>query len=47
MALKLRRGRHGAGHAYPTTEELVAFSRECCAVREQWFIGVVHAGAPI
>jgi serine/threonine-protein kinase HipA len=81
MALKLRRGKHGAGRAYPTTEELVAFGHECCGVREpmevihriaegmrdtlvaaasdqricrelwalmreQWFIGVVHAGAP-
>jgi serine/threonine-protein kinase HipA len=34
MALKLRRGRHGAGRAYPTTEELVAFGRECCGARE-------------
>jgi serine/threonine-protein kinase HipA len=81
MALKLRRGKRGASRAYPTTEELVAFGRECCAVREpmavieriaegmretlvaaarderigrelwqslreQWFIGVGHAGAP-
>jgi serine/threonine-protein kinase HipA len=81
MALKLRRGKRGASHAYPTTEELVAFGRECCGVREpmeaihriaegmretlvaaasderighelwaslreQWFIGVVHAAAP-
>jgi serine/threonine-protein kinase HipA len=34
MALKLRRGKRGAARAYPTTEELVAFGRECCAVRE-------------
>jgi serine/threonine-protein kinase HipA len=34
MALKLRRGKRGASRAYPTTEELVAFGRECCAVRE-------------
>jgi serine/threonine-protein kinase HipA len=34
MALKLRRGKHGAGRAYPTTDELVAFGRECCGVRE-------------
>jgi serine/threonine-protein kinase HipA len=80
MALKLRRGKHGAGRAYPTTDELVAFGRACCGVREpmeairriaegmretlvaaasdqrisrelwasmreQWLIGVVHAGA--
>jgi serine/threonine-protein kinase HipA len=79
MALKLRRGKHGASRAYPTTEELIAFGRECCGVREpmeavrriaegmretlvaaanderigralwaslreQWVIGVVHAG---
>lgn len=82
MALKLRRGKRGGSRAYPTTEELVAFGRECCGVREpmdairriadgmretlvaaasdgrigrelwasmreQWFIGVAHAGAPI
>jgi serine/threonine-protein kinase HipA len=82
MALKLRRGKRGASRAYPTTEEIVAFGRECCAVREpmdairriaegmretlvaaasderigrelwasmreQWFIGVAHAGASI
>jgi serine/threonine-protein kinase HipA len=82
MALKLRRGKHGVGRAYPTTDELVAFGRECCGVREpmeaidriaagmrvtlvaaasdqrisrelwqsmreQWFIGVAHAAAPI
>ncbi len=81
MALKLRRGKRGASRAYPTTAELVAFGRECCAVREpmaaieriaegmrqtlvaaasdprigrelwasmreQWFIGVAHAGVP-
>jgi serine/threonine-protein kinase HipA len=34
MALKLRRGKRGASRAYPTTDELVAFGRECCAVRE-------------
>ena len=34
MALKLRRGRRGASRAYPTTDELLAFGRECCAVRE-------------
>jgi serine/threonine-protein kinase HipA len=34
MALKLRRGKQGAGRAYPTTDELAAFGRECCAVRD-------------
>ena len=34
MALKLRRGKRGASRAYPTTDELVAFGRECCGVRE-------------
>jgi serine/threonine-protein kinase HipA len=81
LALKLRRGKHGAGRAYPTTEELIAFGHECCGVREpmrvieriaegmretlvaaasdkrigrglwdsmreQWAIGVAHAGVP-
>lgn len=34
MALKLRRGRQGAGRVYPTTEELADFGRDCCATRE-------------
>jgi serine/threonine-protein kinase HipA len=34
LALKLRRGKRGASRAYPTTEELLAFGRECCGVRE-------------